>query len=91
MITWTKEDGQEVETNELPANIKAAEGLGWTREEVTPDVIKVDARGVPHDERINTKNMSQDDAGNWKYKQGVTPESALPVEEELLAAIAAAK
>ena len=29
MIKWTKEDGQEVETNELPANIKAAEGLGW--------------------------------------------------------------
>ena len=31
MIKWLNKSGQEVETNDKPANIKAAEQAGWTR------------------------------------------------------------
>lgn len=31
MITWEKPSGVEIETNDLPATIATAEGLGWTR------------------------------------------------------------
>lgn len=31
MIKWVKPSGAEIETNDDPANIKAAEGLGWKR------------------------------------------------------------
>lgn len=31
MVTWAKEDGTKVKINDLPANIAAAEKLGWKR------------------------------------------------------------
>jgi len=87
MIKWIKQTGQEVETNENPANIAEAEKLGWKRGDAVEEVddAPVDARGLPWDARINTKNQSQDSTGNWKLKQGVSAEDAAPVEQELYA------
>ena len=31
MITWGKPSGAEIQTNDLPATIATAEGLGWKR------------------------------------------------------------
>ena len=80
MIKWLKDTGQEVETNENPANIERAEELGWERIDDAP----VDARGLPWCESINTRNRSRDSNGNWKYKSGVEPGDAHQIEEDLL-------
>lgn len=98
-IKWVKKNNREIETNGLPASIAAAMAAGWTRADAgmptedaststAENVPTVDARGLPWDERINTRNKSRDDAGNWKYKQGVTSDISAAVEQELaLAAI----
>ena len=46
MIKWQKADGQKVETNGLPASIKAAEGLGWKRVKAAakPKLVKARAK-----------------------------------------------
>ena len=36
MIKWVKPSGAKVETNELEANVKAAESLGWKRADEAP-------------------------------------------------------
>lgn len=83
-IKWIKPNGNEIETNDAPATVAAAKDLGWTREdEAESNDAAVDARGLPWDARINTANKSQDGDGNWKYKKGVTAETAAQVEFEL--------
>ena len=32
MIKWVKPSGDTIETNDLPANVEAAEALGWKRD-----------------------------------------------------------
>ncbi len=81
MIKWIKKDGREIETNDLPANIEAATNAGWVPVEDAPEL---DNRGLPWDERLNQKNRAKTEHGNWKYKQGVTAESAVDIEIELL-------
>ncbi len=42
-MKWIKQDGREIETNDLPATINAAEKAGWKRAEQT----KPKKRGRP--------------------------------------------
>jgi hypothetical protein len=36
VIAWVKKDGKEMQTNDAPATIKAAEDLGWKRKKGRP-------------------------------------------------------
>ena len=40
MITWTKPNGTEVETNESKASIEAAKSLGWERKSTEKPALK---------------------------------------------------
>ena len=83
MIKWVKQNGKEIETNDQPETVKAAEGLGWKRAGVK-DVPETDSAGFPWDSRINTANKAKDSAGRWKVKQGIPAELVGTVESELL-------
>ncbi len=41
MITWTKPNGLEIETNDMPATIAKCESLGWKRKKA-----KKKAKGI---------------------------------------------
>jgi len=82
MYKWTKPNGSIIETNETDASVEAATALGWKVFE--PTMVELDARNLPWDARLNTKNKAKHDSGNWKYKKGINADLALPVEIELL-------
>lgn len=91
MKTYVKPNGTQIELNDCPDTVAMAKEMGWKAAkggEKAPTVApNADARGLPWDERLNTKNKSMDKDGNWKYKKGMTTEKAVVVEGELYAAL----
>lgn len=75
-LKWSRPSGKTIETNDLPATVKAAVDKGWVPAKAADTAPDKDANGMPWDERLHQKNKALDDDGIWKYKKGVNAESA---------------
>lgn len=102
-LRWEKPSGVEIETNAEKGTVDKAIELGWRPLQDLPNfgpraplhqtlkqeepTATLDKRGLPWDERINSADKELDEAGNWKYKEGVDITSAAEVELELVTAL----
>ena len=53
-------------------------------EVVDVEVVDVDSRNLPHDERIHASTKAKNADGTWRARRGVSPELVAQVERELL-------
>ena len=53
-------------------------------DEPQAEMVDVDSRNLPHDERIHASTKAKNADGTWRARRGVSPELVAQVERELL-------
>lgn len=55
-----------------------------TDEPKADDMVDVDSRNMPHDERIHASTKAKNADGTWRARRGVNPDLVVQVERELM-------
>lgn len=83
-MKWNKDNGQEIETNDLPATIKHCESLGWTpvedgegADEITDADIEKVAKACHDANRKYCKSIGDDSQPTWGKAEDWQKQSAV--------------
>lgn len=86
-MKWIKDNGQEIETNDLPATIEYCKSLGWECDESgskDDEITEADIANISKAAYNATRKASDDDMPSWSKAKAEDKESVMVIVKAVM-------